>query len=313
MKSITKTNILFLALVLFYLLGSFFINLVPPKYLNTNFLLTLGQILIIIPALFYLLLTKFKPIKDIKIKRLKISNVLIIILLTYLCLPLLTFLNYISMFFVENKVVGILGVLDGNPLWLNLLFIAVMPAVFEEFVFRGLFYHSYGRRNILRASITSAFLFGLIHLNINQFLYAFAIGIIFSFVIEATGSIFSSVLMHFIFNANSVVIYYLSSKLLNVSDLNLSGQLPDIVSVVDKYQLIITAVFLALGAIIGTILAILVYYWLCRRNGRLDHVKNIIKNPNRKKINKDFGRILDIWLVSGMVLCIIYIIIYEIR
>ena len=313
MKSITKTNILFLALVLFYLLGSFFINLVPPKYLNTNFLLTLGQILIIIPALFYLLLTKFKPIKDIKIKRLKISNVLIIILLTYLCLPLLTFLNFISMFFVENKVVGILGVLDGNPLWLNLFFIAVLPGIFEEFVFRGLFYHSYRRRNILRASITSAFLFGLIHLNINQFLYAFAIGIIFSFVIEATGSIFSSVLMHFIFNANSVVIYYLSSKFLNVSDLNLSGQVTDVISVADKYQLIITTVFLALGAIIGTILAILVYYWLCHRNGRLDHVRNIIKNPNRKKLNKDFGRILDIWLVSGMVLCIIYIIIYEIR
>ena len=55
----------------------------------------------------------------------------------------------------------------------------------------------------------SGLVFGLFHLNINQFCYAFVIGVVFAFLVEATGSIWSSVLAHFAINTYSITIIQL--------------------------------------------------------------------------------------------------------
>ena len=49
------------------------------------------------------------------------------------------------------------------------------------------------------------------HMNLNQACYAFVIGIAFALLVEATGSIFSSILCHFVFNAQSVCIMYMAN------------------------------------------------------------------------------------------------------
>ena len=80
----------------------------------------------------------------------------------------------------------------------------------DEFIFRGLIFNGYKRRNPFMAILLSAALFGLIHMNINQFSYAFVIGVIFGFMVYATGSLLPSILSHFIINGTSVVISHLS-------------------------------------------------------------------------------------------------------
>lgn len=304
MKSIKKTNIYYMALIIFYLLAAFLVSLFPIKNINVNFSLLLGEVIILIPTLVYLAISKFKPIRLLQIKPISISNILIIILLTYLCMPLLSLLNYISMFFVHSKVTDMFQVAGTNPLGLNLLLIAVVPAVVEELVFRGILFHSYRRNNILRAGILSAFLFGLMHLNVNQFLYAFAMGIIFAFVIEATGSIFSSMLMHFVINANSVIAYYMYGQIKEMAGDELTKQITDIQS----DFAVGTTVSLVVMALIGLILAALVYYWLCYRNGTVAHIKNILWKPGRKVLDLEYGKIFSIPLIIGIIICICYII-----
>ena len=62
---------------------------------------------------------------------------------------------------------------------------------------------------MLPAILLTGFLFGCMHMNLNQFIYAFALGIYLAFLVEATGSIFSSMIAHFTLNATSVVMSFL--------------------------------------------------------------------------------------------------------
>ena len=59
-----------------------------------------------------------------------------------------------------------------------------------------------------RQVLLSSLLFGLMHMNFNQAPYAFALGVAMAVLVEATGSLWSSVLMHVIFNAQSVLLMY---------------------------------------------------------------------------------------------------------
>ena len=49
----------------------------------------------------------------------------------------------------------------------------------------------------------SGLIFGLMHLNFNQFSYGFVLGVIFAAVVEASGSIYASMAIHFLINFQS--------------------------------------------------------------------------------------------------------------
>ena len=87
-----------------------------------------------------------------------------------------------------------------NDAWytvvLHFLVICLVPAVCEEFLFRGAILTNllpFGRAN---AILISALLFGLMHQNIAQFFYAFCAGIVLGLIYERTGSIWTCMLLH---------------------------------------------------------------------------------------------------------------------
>ncbi len=82
---------------------------------------------------------------------------------------------------------------------------AVVPAICEEILFRGVILTNlmpYGRST---AIIGSALLFGLMHGNIFQFLYTTLMGIVLGCVYARTKSIYNVMLIHFFNNLISVV------------------------------------------------------------------------------------------------------------
>ena len=88
---------------------------------------------------------------------------------------------------------------------LSLLVMAVLPAFVEEFLFRGLILTTllpYGRTV---AVLCSALLFGVMHQNADQLLYATAAGLVLGYVYVQTRSIWPSVLIHFCNNFLSVL------------------------------------------------------------------------------------------------------------
>ena len=81
-----------------------------------------------------------------------------------------------------------------------LLAYAVLPAICEEFVFRGILCHEYERGGVTRAIIFSSLFFALLHFNIvNLPVYLFS-GVILAVTLYATRSLFGAILVHFLYN-----------------------------------------------------------------------------------------------------------------
>ena len=87
---------------------------------------------------------------------------------------------------------------------LHILAVCVVPGICEEFLVRGAILTNclpFGRS---KAILISALLFGLMHQNVEQILYAFVAGIFLGIVYEYTGSIWNCVLLHTLNNFTPV-------------------------------------------------------------------------------------------------------------
>ncbi len=86
---------------------------------------------------------------------------------------------------------------------------AVIPAFAEELLFRGVILTNlkpYGRGV---AVVASAFLFGIMHMNLSQLLYATAAGIVFGVIYVTTNSLWLCILIHFANNLFNILENYM--------------------------------------------------------------------------------------------------------
>ena len=91
---------------------------------------------------------------------------------------------------------------------------AVLPAVFEEFTHRGVLLSGLEYRNSERTAIViSAVMFGLMHTNPSQMIFATFGGIVFAYVVIKTDSIIPAMCAHFANNAVSVLLDYSLQKM----------------------------------------------------------------------------------------------------
>ena len=99
-------------------------------------------------------------------------------------------------------------------LLVNLLVIALIPAIGEELTFRGVLQQALHRgvKNAHLAVILSAFIFSFIHFQFYGFLPRMFLGIILGYMFYYSGSLWTSILMHFINNGIAVVVAFLDYK-----------------------------------------------------------------------------------------------------
>ena len=77
---------------------------------------------------------------------------------------------------------------------------AIIPAICEEFVFRGILCHEYEKGSVVRAVAFSSLFFAMLHFNpINILTYLFS-GIILALVLYASRSLFAAVITHLLYN-----------------------------------------------------------------------------------------------------------------
>jgi len=89
---------------------------------------------------------------------------------------------------------------------INIFMIAVMPAVAEEFMFRGAIQRSFSKifRNQHVAIWITAFIFSAIHVQFFGFLPRFLMGAAFGYLYFWSGSLWYAILAHFLNNAYAV-------------------------------------------------------------------------------------------------------------
>ncbi len=105
-----------------------------------------------------------------------------------------------------------------QPFVFILLVVALMPAVGEEFLFRGLMFGSI-RANWLKrhpkepavkgavyAILISAAVFGVFHMSLAKFFTTFLLGALFAYIVYRTGSIYVTMGLHFVNNAVSMAV-----------------------------------------------------------------------------------------------------------
>jgi len=98
-----------------------------------------------------------------------------------------------------------------SGLLINILIVALIPAIGEELIFRGLLLKLLNNliKNIHVAVILSAVLFSAIHLQFYGFLPRLMLGIILGYLFVFTGNLWVPILVHFLNNASSAIVYYL--------------------------------------------------------------------------------------------------------
>jgi hypothetical protein len=104
--------------------------------------------------------------------------------------------------------------LSGTTVWallINIVLIALIPAVGEELFFRGLLQGLIKRytRNSHLAVFMAAFIFSAIHFQFYGFVPRFLLGIFFGYLVVYSKSIWIAVWAHFLNNAMAVVAYYI--------------------------------------------------------------------------------------------------------
>ncbi len=94
---------------------------------------------------------------------------------------------------------------SGLDLLVYFLLLCIVAPVFEELVFRGIIFASIRPYGKGFAIVVSSLLFGLLHSNISQFVYAVTFGLVLATVREKTGNLKSVILLHFMNNAFSFI------------------------------------------------------------------------------------------------------------
>lgn len=248
--------------------------------------------------------------------KVSLSNVFWLILFTICITPAINFVNAISrMFSVAAINDTMLNITQNNSYLFALFCVAFVPCVMEEIVYRGLFYQGYRRVNPLGAAFLSAFLFGILHGNLNQFCYAFVMGIIFAFVIEATDSLLSTMIIHFIMNGWSITLLYAIPRLFEYlksmandaiarGDHDLANSISKLLGTdsMDFNQVFQESANTVLTdmnlfdilrtygptALIGGVLAFLIYRKIAKNTGRYEYIKSLFSRNKEDKIDRRY-------------------------
>lgn len=288
----------FLGVIIFHVVLVLVVSFTPftriiPWNMATNGILSGSTIWI--PALIYFVVARKNPIKFCRFRRVRPATIFMTVLYTMLCSPLTTVANAFSMLFVENTVMSISGSVLQMPFVVMFVIIAVSGPLVEEFGFRGVIYQGFrSRGNVWKAILLSAFLFAVMHMNINQAAYAFVIGIMLALLMEATDSIWPSFIMHMSINGFSVVMMYL----MNAMPAEAVEMATSEAALAKEDLLLAISVYLVL-AVIGTPLALCVLAWIAGHENRKDALAAVL--PNRKSSH---SKLLTIPLIVGVVICV---------
>ncbi len=302
---------------------SWAVSLLPPKILyplvdDLALNSVLSELMIVVPALLlsviWLIVQSYKestaddytaPLYSDRFifRSVKISTLLMSILYMVVLTPVYILFNAISMLFVDNTMLEYSAEMLSMSPASAVFFTAALPAFCEEFAFRGMIYGGY-RKNCtpLGAVLMSSLLFGLMHLNINQFFYAFVIGISLAILVEATGSIWPSILSHFCINARAVISMF-------IADSQYEGIFEDYleegISADSLYPTIALYAAISVGSVI---IAGVIISRLSKIEGRPNPLRMIAANRMYKATR---STVWNIFLITGVIAAIVYIVLIE--
>ncbi|WP_033152918.1 CPBP family intramembrane glutamic endopeptidase [Pseudobutyrivibrio ruminis] len=168
------------------------------------------DICLLIPVFAYTIKKGDSIVEAFGFKGIKVATFFQTILLVIVVSPMAMFANVLSQFFVPNTMVQGVDQFASESVGLTLVATVLCAPVVEEIVCRGFFTNRLNKiMSFTAAAIISALMFGAPHMNINQFCYATVLGLIFAYTNRASGSIFTSMIMHIVFNGYNMALLFM--------------------------------------------------------------------------------------------------------
>lgn len=112
----------------------------------------------------------------------------------------LSWVNGLFLKAIRYQPADVIPNLDGANFLLATLIIAVLPAVVEEVIFRGIILNGLKGNGMLFACFVNGALFSLFHMNPEQTIYQFICGCIFAYIAIRANSILPTMFLHFLNN-----------------------------------------------------------------------------------------------------------------
>ena len=187
-------------------------SLIPDAYLRRIAAIVFSVLRLYVPALIFMRMQRSagaEPVKLPKMGSLSVKNKIALsfaafaFIFSFGMMYSAAFPSAASSFDDKNIVSALITVLGS----------AVVPAVFEELLYRKLLCAELTIHGGVFASIISALLFGLAHFSFYTFPYAFICGLVLAFVYLRTGSVKYTVAIHFANNFFGYVCAYISTKM----------------------------------------------------------------------------------------------------
>lgn len=151
---------------------------------------------------------KHKGEIEIKLKKVEPVKLAQLSAITVCGIPIALFLNYFAGILSSA---GADSAEDVNtyPLILSLVVFAVVPAVVEEFVFRGVILGAYSKVDVKAGIVISSLFFALLHFSFGSVMYGFFFGLLFAVIRLSTGNLVYTIIMHCLFNTINVLMSYM--------------------------------------------------------------------------------------------------------
>lgn len=187
--------------------------------------------LFVVPAIIYTKLIASQTLEELKLKSgISASQLILLVLIFYSFMPILNwtvelnsklqlpeYLNQVELWIrdAEDRAMDMTKAflkMDSKvDLFYNLFLIALLPAVGEELIFRGVVQQTInkGLKNYHIGIWASAFLFSAIHMQFYGFLPRMLLGALFGYLFVWSSSLWVPMIAHFINNATAVfAVYY---------------------------------------------------------------------------------------------------------
>lgn len=159
------------------------------------------------------------------------------------------FYTILSIFGYDNSINVALSV--DYSIGIEFLLTAIAPGICEEILHRGMYLKGSAKQGYARYGLLfSSILFGLTHLNIQQFFYAMILGCLMGLVVIVADSIYPAMIIHFMNNALSIYFGY---------GVKYNWPLADLKYTIEQ-AIFSTNLFICIAVIAGLILMLLALY-----------------------------------------------------
>lgn len=209
----------------------FALNLICPEFYKAHFttiyLLMNAFNVSVLGCLVLGLSLKALPTVNIEKKKLTFGQIMLLIMMVYglaqvgslMGMPIHTALSSVTIFgdgSSEDAINNLKNsLIIGSGTFIRILTVGIIPAIFEELLFRKFLIDKTLRHGEFISCAMSGIMFGLWHGNFQQFFFAFFLGVLFAFVYIRTGRIIYTMILHASLNlvTSSVTIELLSELL----------------------------------------------------------------------------------------------------